>query len=135
MNVLKCVDYALYGTIFTYGIYKIVCRVLDREERTLVQLITGEHKVSKTNTTTFLLKANGKTELGLVGDMVFDEHGRAIGFKPDKNSAKRWSQFLFNQMENAVKEAEASKGIPAEELFAKLSEKYQDAASENWDNF
>ena len=119
MRVLKCLEFASYGTIVTYGLYRIVCRMLDRDEKPLWHLISGQKHEKKPKPTKILVQSNGNTELDLDGDIVFDAHGRAIGFKPNKDSARRWSQWCQKQMENALEEASSGRGIPVEEVFRK----------------
>lgn len=47
MTNFKKIQVAVYGSILTWELYKIVCRTFDLRERTLWELITGEDQTKK----------------------------------------------------------------------------------------
>ncbi len=47
MTNFKKIQVAVYGSILTWELYKIVCRTFDLRERTLWELITGEDQKEK----------------------------------------------------------------------------------------
>ena len=47
MTNFKKIQVAVYGSILTWELYKIVCRAFDLRERTLWELITGEDQKDK----------------------------------------------------------------------------------------
>jgi hypothetical protein len=47
MTNFKKIQVAVYGSILTWELYKIVCRTFDLRERTLWELITGEDQKDK----------------------------------------------------------------------------------------